>query len=192
MRWRIFGCAPHPGIDLNVRVAFWQELTATVRHVRSTVDLPMVIAGDANVRHPYFSLDRSRSVDSSVVLIGHTKFGQDVLPSLAKPSLARKVFGGQGSLGRGLSGAGEGGPGDGVRSGVEAPKGWGPEGVGGQKNLLFSSLSRHNFLSSLSWGCFCEAAGVSHDSPRAQTCTFGVPALQNTTKIPPPKRGKKE
>ena len=32
---------------MNVHVAFWQELTATVRHVRSTVDLPMVIAGDA-------------------------------------------------------------------------------------------------------------------------------------------------
>ena len=59
--------APHPGIDVNVRVAFWQELTATVRHVRSTVDLPMVIAGDANVWLPYFSLGRSRSVDNLVV-----------------------------------------------------------------------------------------------------------------------------
>ena len=28
-----------------------------------------------------------------------------------------------------------------------------------------------------------EAAGVSHDSPRAQTCTFKGPGLQNTTKI---------
>ena len=28
------------------------------------------------------------------------------------------------------------------------------------------------------------AAGVSHDNPRAQTCTFeGVPAFKNTTKI---------
>ena len=53
---------------MNVRVAFWQELTVTVRHVRSTVDLPMVIvAGDANVWHPYFSLGRSRSVDNLVV-----------------------------------------------------------------------------------------------------------------------------
>ena len=59
--------APHPGIDVNVRVAFWQELTATVRHVRSTVDLPMVIAGDANVWLPYFSLSRSRSADNLVV-----------------------------------------------------------------------------------------------------------------------------
>ena len=75
MRWRTFGesvcvCsfyAPHPGIDVNVRVAFWQELTATVRDVRSTVDLPMVIAGDANVWLPYFSLGRSRSVDKLVV-----------------------------------------------------------------------------------------------------------------------------
>ena len=38
-------CATHPGIDVNVRGAFWQELAATV-------DLPMVIAGDANVWHP--------------------------------------------------------------------------------------------------------------------------------------------
>ena len=28
------------------------------------------------------------------------------------------------------------------------------------------------------------AAGVSHDSPRAQTCTFELPGLQKTTKIP--------
>ena len=69
MRWRIFGesvcvCsfyAPHPGIDENV--AFWQELTATVTHVRSTVNLPMVIAGDANVWDPYFTLGRSRFAD---------------------------------------------------------------------------------------------------------------------------------
>ena len=75
MRWRTFGesvcvCsfyAPHPGIDANVRFAFRQELTATVRHVHSTVDLPMVIAGDANVWLPYFSLGRSRSVDNLVV-----------------------------------------------------------------------------------------------------------------------------
>ena len=48
MKWRTVGesvcvCsfyAPHPGIDVNVRVAFWQELTATVRQERSTVDLP--------------------------------------------------------------------------------------------------------------------------------------------------------
>ena len=46
---------------------FWQELTATVRHARSTVDLPMVIAGDANVWLPYFSLGCSRSVDNLVV-----------------------------------------------------------------------------------------------------------------------------
>ena len=75
MRWRTFGesvcvCsfhAPHPGIDANVHVVFWQKLTATVRHARSTVDLPMVIAGDANVWLPHFSLGRSRSVDNLVV-----------------------------------------------------------------------------------------------------------------------------
>ena len=32
------------GIDENVCVAFWQEV-ATVKHVRSTIDLPIVIAG---------------------------------------------------------------------------------------------------------------------------------------------------
>ena len=35
-------------------------------------------------------------------------------------------------------------------------------------------------------------AGVSHDSPRTETCTFQGPGLQNTTKIqrkdPPPRR----
>ena len=58
---------PHPGIDVNVRVAFWQELLATVKHVRSTIDLPIVIAGDANVWLPCFSLGRSRSADNLVV-----------------------------------------------------------------------------------------------------------------------------
>ena len=69
--WRVFFCVfilcPQPGIDENVRIAFWQELTATVRHVRSTVDLPMVIAGNANVWHPHFTIGRSRSVGNLVV-----------------------------------------------------------------------------------------------------------------------------
>ena len=39
-----------------------------------------------------------------------------------------------------------------------------------------------------------KAAGVSHDSPRAQTCTFEGPGLHNTTKIQreDPQRGKKQ
>ena len=38
------------------------------------------------------------------------------------------------------------------------------------------------------------AAGVSHDNPKAQTCTFEGPGASNTTKIPrkDQKRGKKE
>ena len=42
---------------------------------------------------------------------------------------------------------------------------------------FFFALLRHNFHSSFS-------ARVSHDSPRAQTCTFQGPGASNTTKIP--------
>ena len=75
MRWRKFGSsvcvcsfyAPHPGISESVRVAFWQELVVSAKHVRTTVDLPMVVANDVNVWHPHFNLGRSRSVDNLVV-----------------------------------------------------------------------------------------------------------------------------
>ena len=46
------------------RVRFWQKLIVVARHVRSTVDLPLLVAGDANVWHPEFSLGRSRPQDA--------------------------------------------------------------------------------------------------------------------------------
>ena len=74
MRWRIFGgvvcvCsyyAPHVGIPEADRVSFWQNLIEATRHVRSTVDHPLIVAGDANVWHPAFSLGRSRSQDNLI------------------------------------------------------------------------------------------------------------------------------
>ena len=42
-------CAPRAGTIADVRVAFWQELVVTARHAHSTINLPMVIAGDANI-----------------------------------------------------------------------------------------------------------------------------------------------
>ena len=49
------------------RVGFWHELIVVARHVRSTKDLPLLIAGDANVWRPEFSLGRSRSQDDLIV-----------------------------------------------------------------------------------------------------------------------------
>ena len=94
------------------------------------------------------------------------------------------------------------------------PEGWSPKG-GGPKisRFFFPPPATVFFLLSLSWGPFVEfwwclkrrgpeefsgcrvraarsggAAGVSHDSPRAQTCTFQGPGLQkhqqNSTKGP--------
>ena len=79
------------------------------------------------------------------------------------------------------------------------PEGWGPEECGRAQIFALFSLSRHNVLSfSLSWGSLREilvvflntfgvlglSCGVSHDSPRAQTCAFQGPGASNTTKIP--------
>ena len=73
---------------------------------------------------------------------------------------------------------------------VGAPKGGAPKG-GRPTFRAFSSLSRHHFALFVSlWVSsrgICpggpEAAGVSHDSPRAQTCTFLGSGASNTTKI---------
>ena len=69
VRWRIFAgvvcvCsfdAPHAGLAEAERVQFWQELVAMARRVHIEVRLPMIVAGDANVWHPHFTLGRSRS-----------------------------------------------------------------------------------------------------------------------------------
>ena len=118
----------------------------------------------------------------------------------------------------------EGGPkGGGPKGG--GPKGGGPKGGGPKISRFFSPLPPQNsFFSSLSggllvefWWCLkrrggqmctfgvlwlsCEArsggaAGVSHDSPRAQTCTFEGPGLQkhnqNSTKRHPEREEKNE
>ena len=46
---------------------FWQEFVAVARRVHIEVRLPMIIAGDANVWHPHFTLGRSRSADNMIV-----------------------------------------------------------------------------------------------------------------------------
>ena len=58
--------APHAGLPEGERVAFWQELLSA-RHVRATSNLPMILAGDANVWHPHFNLGRQRPVDDPIV-----------------------------------------------------------------------------------------------------------------------------
>ena len=72
------------------------------------------------------------------------------------------------------------------------PKGGAPKG-GGAQNFAFFSLFRHNFLSFLpSLGLLVEVwcpvwwgRRVSHDSQRAHTFTFEVPALQTPPKLFP-------
>ena len=49
------------------RVQFCEELVAMAKRVHVEVRLPMIVAGDANVWHPYFNLGRSRSVDDMIV-----------------------------------------------------------------------------------------------------------------------------
>ena len=49
------------------RVQFWQELVAMAKRVHIDVRLPMIVAGDANVWHPHFTLGRSRSADNMIV-----------------------------------------------------------------------------------------------------------------------------
>ena len=75
VRWRVFNnswcvCsfyAPHAGMPQELRVEFWRDFVAIARRVFCTVELPMVIAGDANIWHPHFNLGRSRSCDSIVI-----------------------------------------------------------------------------------------------------------------------------
>ena len=45
------------------------DLLASARHVHSTMNLPMIMASDANVWHPHFNLGRTRSVDALIVPI---------------------------------------------------------------------------------------------------------------------------
>ena len=72
------------------------------------------------------------------------------------------------------------------------PEGWGPEGWGAQNFALFFPVPPQNSFFSF----LCGAAGVSHDSPRAQTCTFEGPGLQkhhqNSTRRHPEREEKNE
>ena len=57
--------APRAGFVKAERVQFWRELVAMARRVR--VRVPVIVVGDANVWHPYFTLGRSRSADNAIV-----------------------------------------------------------------------------------------------------------------------------
>ena len=75
VRWRVFGgswciCsfyAPHAGVPIDVRISFWRDFVHSATCIHRSVDLPMIIAGDANVWHPHFRL-RTRHCDSLVLL----------------------------------------------------------------------------------------------------------------------------
>ena len=54
----------HVGVNV---CSFWQELVTMARRVHIEVRLPMIVAGDANVWHPHFTLGRSRSADHMIV-----------------------------------------------------------------------------------------------------------------------------
>ena len=68
VRWRVVQgkvciCsfyAPHAGFSEGDRISYWRDLLASARHVHSTMSLPTIMAGDANVWHPHFNLGRTR------------------------------------------------------------------------------------------------------------------------------------
>ena len=74
LRWRVFDrswciCsfyAPHVGLPVGIRVTFWREFVHRATHIHSSLGLPMVIPGDANVWHPHFRL-RTRSCDAMIL-----------------------------------------------------------------------------------------------------------------------------
>ena len=51
------------------RVAFWQELVEVARHVRAISDLPVNLAGDANVWPSHFQVGRHRAVDDALIVL---------------------------------------------------------------------------------------------------------------------------
>ena len=54
-------------VDESDRVSFWQDLVASTAHVVSVLPhSTLILSGDANVRHPHFSLDRMRSRDNAI------------------------------------------------------------------------------------------------------------------------------
>ena len=73
--WRVFQgkvciCsfyAPNAGFSECDRISYWRDLLVSARHTHSTMNLPMIMAGDANVWHPHFNLGRTRSVDALII-----------------------------------------------------------------------------------------------------------------------------
>ena len=73
LRWRLVAgaicvCsfhAPHVGIALGVRVAFWRNLAATVQQVSQVHShCSLLLAGDSNIWFPTFELGRVRQTDA--------------------------------------------------------------------------------------------------------------------------------
>ena len=82
---------------------------------------------------------------------------------------------------------------EGQRGGREKGVGWKKKGVGGKKRRRREKGRKEGKREE--GGKKGEAAGVSHDSPRAQTRTFEGPGLQrhqNSTRRPPREGRKKE
>ena len=136
---------------------------------------------------------------------GQSNIGQSILGQSIFDLMC--VIWGPKGWGPNPGGAPKGGAPKGLGPRRVAPKGGAPKGgarrVGGPKFRAFSSLSRHHFALFVSlWVSFRgilvvfetlgpsnvrsprgpKTVGVSHDSPRAQTCTFRVPVFKNTTK----------
>ena len=78
VRWRLVASAvcvrsfyaPHVGINIDVRVAFWRSLAASVqrlcqRHSRCL----LFLAGDSNIWFPAFHLGRTRQADVALIPI---------------------------------------------------------------------------------------------------------------------------
>ena len=85
LRWRLVAgaicvCsfyAPHVGIALDVRVAFWRNLAATVQHVSQVHShCPLLLAGDSNIWFPTFELGRVRQTEITLIPIA----GNDGFP----------------------------------------------------------------------------------------------------------------
>ena len=78
LRWRLVAgaicvCsfhASHVGIAIDVRVAFWRNLAATVQHVSKVHShCPLLLAGDSNIWFPTFELGRVRQTDLALIPI---------------------------------------------------------------------------------------------------------------------------
>ena len=78
LRWRLVAgavcvCsfyAPHVGIAVDVRVAFWRALAVSVQRVSQCHSrCPLLLAGDSNIWFPAFQLGRSRCADMALLPI---------------------------------------------------------------------------------------------------------------------------